>query len=303
MRHIAVTGSTGFLGKWLVSELLKLGAHVTAIVRPGNVFYANQPTHSNLTVVECDMRDSLLLIEKLDGKELNAFYHLAWEGASGIARTDHVIQMANVKVCLDCYHAARTLLCEKFITVGTIGEFMADAALERNVVSENFVYVLSKSFCAKLLKIASNDSPCKALWCTLSNVYGPGNTTGNLINYTIKELLAGNKPTFGPAEQLYDFIHVWDCVRALVAVGEVESPESQYTVSSDNPRQLKEFLLQVRDCINPEFEIGIGERKDDGTFYEKEWFSNEKLKKDTGFLPEYSFQQGIETTLKEFQER
>ena len=43
-----------------------------------------------------------------------------------------------------------------------------------------------------------------------SNIYGVGNKTGNLVSYTLGELMAGKEAAFGPALQPYDFIYVDD---------------------------------------------------------------------------------------------
>ena len=49
-----------------------------------------------------------------------------------------------------------------------------------------------------------------------SNIYGVGNKTGNLVSYTLGELMAGKEAAFGPALQPYDFIYVddfaWRCI-------------------------------------------------------------------------------------------
>ena len=39
-----------------------------------------------------------------------------------------------------------------------------------------------------------------------SNIYGAQNKTGNLISYTLGEILSGREALFGSASQPYDFI-------------------------------------------------------------------------------------------------
>ena len=50
-----------------------------------------------------------------------------------------------------------------------------------------------------------------------SNIYGVGNKTGNLVSYTLGELMAGKEATFGPALQPYDFIYVDDLIEGSIS--------------------------------------------------------------------------------------
>ena len=52
-----------------------------------------------------------------------------------------------------------------------------------------------------------------------SNIYGVGNKTGNLVSYTLGELMAGKEAAFGPALQPYDFIYVDDLIEAVYRLG------------------------------------------------------------------------------------
>ena len=53
------------------------------------------------------------------------------------------------------------------------------------------------------------------MWMQFSNLYGPYSINGNIVGYTIKELLLGREATFGPANQIYDLLYIEDLVYAV----------------------------------------------------------------------------------------
>ena len=70
--RVAVTGATGFTGRRVVSELLRRGHEVTALVRPPAARLAVAP---GMSVVEGDMADARALAELMAGAE--GFVHAA----------------------------------------------------------------------------------------------------------------------------------------------------------------------------------------------------------------------------------
>lgn len=296
MRSVIVTGASGFVGRWLVSRLIEYNVHITAIELEGAPGLELLPKSDLLTVVFCKPEDVLSLHEMIQDHGFDVFYNLAWVGAGGPRRADYTIQLNNVKLCLDYYISAQKLGCKKFVAIGTIGQFMAELSMESNIVSENFIYALSKSFCERLLSIQGEGADCKVVWATLTNLYGIGDSTSNLINYTIKSLLDGVSPTYGPALQPFDFIHISDCVEALYLIGLSETKEKSFLIGSGHPRILKDFLAEIGTIVAPEVAMGIGARPDDGTVYKIEWFDNSALQKETGFVPKFSFAEGIRQT-------
>lgn len=265
--RVIVTGAKGFVGKRLLGELARCG-HETAAIDVGD------------------------RIDALAGR-WDVMYNLAWRGKGGTERADFNVQMSNVKAALDYYSAAVRLGCSRYVCPGTIGEKMVSLPECSKIKSENFVYAISKNYLHSLLSALEHES-CRVVWAVLGNLYGGADSGGNIIDWTIARILAGEVARFGPAAQPYDFIHVDDAARALALLGVCENPASgEYYVGCGKPKPLGEYLLEVgRLAGRPEL-IGIGRRPDDGTRYRAEWFDISPLSRETGFMPEIDFSAGV----------
>lgn len=272
-----VTGSKGFIGKRLVAALEAAGCEVAGI----------------------DMGDD---ITKLEG-EWDVMYNLAWVGKGGALRADYNIQMNNVKVALDNYREAKRLKCKRYICTGTIGENMLKLPECAKIKSQNFIYALSKSYLHSIFNSIGDIEGCKVIWATLGNLYGGSDAGGNIIDYTLRTILAGKEADFGPAVQPYDFIHVDDAVEALKLLGIGEGVTSdEFYIGNGEPKKLREYLLSVGRVAGLENLIGIGKRPDDGTRYKTEWFSTAALCKETGFAPKITFEEGVKQNISALKE-
>ena len=59
MKKALVTGATGFIGTWLVQELLSQGVEVIAVVRQERRFEENIFESNRVRVVFCNMENDL----------------------------------------------------------------------------------------------------------------------------------------------------------------------------------------------------------------------------------------------------
>lgn len=286
MKNVIVSGANGFIGKKLCQELIKKGYHVTALVRHDC---------SELSELGCKVYTSMP--EILAESQYETFFHLAWEGAGGPKRADIDVQMSNVKSTMAYYSLAERSNCKRFIAIGTIAQKTLE---EHNAAfySKTFVYAATKNYTKTLLEIAAQNSRCQFVWATLCGIYGVGDTTGNIINYTLKGLSNHQKVEFGPADNWFDFVYIDDVVNALILLGKSKLSKNDYQIGSGNPRLLKEFLIEAGAALNKKDLIQIGARPDDGIRYQKEWFSIDALVHDTGYQSSVSFQDGLNKTLE-----
>ena len=273
MKKVLIAGAGGYVGRNLAAEL-EGKAEITEVdIASGYVNPAD--------------------LKSLEGP-YDVFYNLAWVGKGGPQRADYDLQISNVKSALDFYKEATRLGCRRYICAGTIGELMVELPECARIRSQNFVYINAKSFLHRVLNAIEDREKCRVVWARLGNLYGGGNSGGNIVAYTLGKLAADEKAVFGPAEQPYDFVHAHDCARALAGLGLSDSVVSdEFYVGAGDVRPLKDYLLEIGRVVGKPELIEIGGRPDDGTRYKAEWFSIERLSRETGYAPQIRFAEGL----------
>lgn len=305
MKRVIISGASGFVGRHLMGELLRQGIEVFAIARK-QIEIAELAQYNINWVIGDLFTDKDLIIGTLEsyGGGYDCFYHLAWNGVSANEKNNYDEQIKNIEIGMNALNVCRNVSCDRFINLGTVGEYVSLDGLinEKWVPSPADIYGAFKVAVRNILAVEATRNGMEFINTILCSTYGEHRCDDNVISYTIKQLLAGNKPQYGALEQMWDFLYVEDVAYALYLIGEKGTAGKTYSIGSGIYRHLYEYVETIRDQINPELELGIGEL---GSKYQKVLNScvdTFQLQKDTGFKPRYSFEEGIQRTISYFQE-
>lgn len=298
MKKVIITGANGFVGSWLCKELLAHNVEIIAIIKDDNEEVGNITQYKNVNIVYCDLGEIVKIKETISERDIDTFYHLAWAGSTGKIRADYELQLLNVKYSCDCAKVAKELGCKKFLCAGTITEKIIENLFQLEAKSENMIYGVAKHTTHTMLEVICKQLKLDYVWMRFSNIYGPFNMSGNIVNYTLNEMVKGNVPTFSKGEQPYDLMYIKDLVRAMYKLGESNNTKTCYFLGSEECRLLKDYLIEISDVFGEGCSIGLGKRPEDGIVYHKDWFNIEELQKDTGFKSQYTFSDGITETIE-----
>ena len=300
--HSIVTGASGFLGAALCRELLDQGGYVTAVLRPDSpnkekimrMSHERSGCQSRLEVVETRL-DRLEDLWKVHHIRADVFYHLAWNGSAGPAREDFDIQYTNIGYTAQAVRTAKECGCRKFVGAGSQAEYgvIHRKAVEAETVPHPFMmYGAAKLASYQMGRVLAGQLGISFVWPRIYSVYGVGENSGTLVNYVMDSLRAGKMPELTPCENMWNFMYVSDCAKALRMLGESGESEGIYHVASKDTRRLREFVEEIRDIAAPGAEIGFGkkEAQAERTF----WLEPDVGRLDeTGFACEVSFEDGI----------
>lgn len=292
MKSVIVTGANGFIGSSLIKVLIDNEVKVTAI----DVNFSPSRLLESDLITKIQSCVDLSLTRILEPGEYDAFYHLAWSGVNGSEKANPYVQLDNIKMGIDCANVCKKLRVKKLLCAGTVAENATFSLQHLNKTSGGMMYGVAKHACHLLLEDYCKNIGLPFVWMQFSNIYGIGNKTGNLISYTLGELLSDREASFGPALQPYDFIYVDDLIEAIYRIGESETNDTSYFIGSGYSRQLKEYLETTGDLVGKKSLIKIGERGDDGIRYSKEMFDNKKLVQVIGNYVSTPFEEGIKKT-------
>lgn len=295
MRNVIVTGANGFIGSTLIKKLVEDEIKVLAI----DVSFtpSRLPVSKQITTVETNITNSDNLVAKVPQGQYDAFYHFAWAGVNGVVKSDPVAQIKNIEIAAICMKVCKQIGCRKFLCAGTIAEQSVNSLPFLETTSGGMMYGIAKHCTHLLLENYSKNIGQPFVWMQLSNIYGPGNMTGNLVSYTLGELFAGNNPCFGPADQPYDFVSVADTIEAIMRLGEIETKKNFYYIGSGKPQLLKDYLLTIGKEMKCPERIRIGERNDDGIKYLWRMFDVDDIKSEIGDYISKTFEEGIRETI------
>ena len=294
MKNVIVTGGNGFIGSSLIKKLVANGIKVVAV----DITFQGERLPESELITKIESCVDASLVEKLPVEEYDAFYHLAWKGVNGADKANPSVQLANIQMAIDCADICKKLNVKKYLCAGTVAENATFSLPNLEKTSGGMMYGVAKHACHLILEDYCKNIGQQFVWMQFSNIYGVGNKTGNLVSYTLGELMTGNEATFGPALQPYDFIYVDDLIEAVYRLGEKETNKAFYYIGSGSPRQLKKYLLRIGQLAGYADKVGIGIRPDDGIKYSMDMFCNDDLVDAVGEYVSTDFDNGINKTIE-----
>ena len=303
MNKAIVTGATGFIGKFLVRELIKQDVEVIAVVRKDT---GNRAVLHDLPmrIVECNITDYATFPQIIVDRDIDAVFHIAWQGVSDMDARNQAIQLQNLQSTLDLIDAMHAMHIGTFIGCGSMheAECLVDMAEDKIITNLGYMYKSAKTAAHWMGKAKAGSFGIRFFW-PLINTYGEEERSARLINTIIRKVLKGESPALSAGTQYYDFVHVCDVARALYLIAEKGVDGTNYTIGSGEAKPLREFLKIVGKVANhlyagDDVPLGFGEITGNVVSLPFETFDVTKLKRDTGFEPQISFQEGVERTAR-----
>lgn len=293
---IVVTGATGFVGKWLVKELLKQGDEVTVVVR-SKMRIPDEWT-SKVQIVETDLEG----LSKLDKKDFpwdcaDMFFHLAWAGTAGMERANTELQLQNVQAACDAVRLASRLECGRFVNAGSIMEYeaMQYISADGSTPGMGNIYSTAKLTADFMAKTVATKEGIAYINVVISNIYGAGEKSARFLNTTLRKMLHNESVELTHGCQLYDFIYVTDAAKQIVLAGKCGEANSVYYIGNSVPRPLKDFVIEMKQTLCSDSELIFGKVPFSGAMLTYNEFDTAKLEK-IGFVPEVTFAEGLKLT-------
>lgn len=292
MKKIIITGPTGIIGRYVVSEALKRTYEITCIVRKDSKRMDILPVSDKISIIAADLCDyrNLKFNEKFD-----CFIHLAWDKTFGADRDDVTIQLKNIEYTIDAVRLAKEVGCSVFLGAGSQAEYgVQNVKLTGNTpVNPESGYGIAKYAAGKLAGLLCQQLGMRFNWIRITSTYGVGDAPYTLVSYVINELLAERVPELTYCEQQWDYVHGKDAARAFIAVAERGVNGKIYPLGSGCSRMLRDYVNEIGKIVNPSITMGYGKK----TYYPHQPMylvpDSTELIADTGWQPEIAFTDGI----------
>ncbi len=300
-----VTGATGMIGTALLECLIDEGYEVIAVTRPDSKRNGNLPAGRIVHNVKLSIEDysSLTSAVKSTGiKKADLFFHLAWSGTYGESRNDMDIQTANIKASVEAVRAAAELGCTAFLGAGSQAEYgrveNGKKLAGDTPCHPETGYGIAKLCAGQMTRVEAKNLGIKHIWTRILSVYGPHDGLQTMVMSGITKMVSGERPLYTKGEQVWDYIYCKDAARALYLAALKGTDGAVYPIGSGEPRLLKDYIKAIRDAVEPSLEIDFGDIPYCPGQVMYLCADISALKTDTGFSPEYTFEQGIRETVE-----
>ena len=295
LKNVLVTGANGFVGHHLVQLLSEAGYKIYAVIRNEQEEISNISNLENVSIVYCDMEEIGTLPELINDRNIDYAYHLAWAGSSGDLRMNYELQLKNTLWTCKLIEALAIMKIKRIIISGSVTQLMYRDYLTQDEIEPEMVtcYAVGKISTEYMCKCLCTQYGIDLCWAYISNFYGADDPTNNFINFLIKNYSENSVPILTSAEQVADFAYVTDIAKGLMYACEKGKKNTSYYIGYGNPQPLKEYILKVRDIVNPEIESGIGKKNFNGMNVDFSKIDVNKLSRDTGYKADIDFEKGI----------
>ncbi len=291
MKAVCVTGATGFIGSRLVEYLLKQGVEVYAVGTDEDRL--NSLKCDKLHFIKAYFEEYYILKDKLP-RNLDCFYHLAWNGVFGEAFKNYELQLLNCKYACDALMIAKNLSCKKFILASSVNvletrHYMSLDSFEPRYTNVYATCKLSAEMICKTLAYQNNiEFNCGLI----AMVYGENNKSKMIPNIVLENLLKNNPSNLIPDDTPYDLIYVEDVARAFYAIGEKGINQKTYYIGHDTISTFGTIFRSIRDFVNPNGVLNFGVYADTNAI-NYSLINLKALREDTGFTPKSDFKESI----------
>ena len=299
MHTALITGANGFIGRNLITRLLKERVRIYAVVLPEESV-SDCLSNENVTIVRGNLENSHL-DASLFPEKIDVLYHFAWIGVNPESRKSFEVQKRNISLLLNTLNLAKNLKVAKFILPGSTNEYLYSGGLinSKSIPTPRDDYGSMKVATRYIAKQFCADNEIDFVYAVISGIYSEQRKDSNVITYTIEKLLKGEKPSLSKLEQKWDYVHIDDAVEALYLIGEKGKNGAFYAIGHGDNIPLSSYIQIIHKKINTAIPLGIGEIPYSFSEMPSSCIDLSDLKKDTGFVPKIDFETGIEKVISQ----
>jgi GDP-4-dehydro-6-deoxy-D-mannose reductase len=310
--RVLITGATGFAGRHLSSYCASLGHEVHAVVRPGR----EDAVVPGVVPHAADIGNTGALAAALRAAAPDGVVHLA--GASSVGRSfaePLATWDVNLGGTLALLEAVRTTGVEGRVLVVSSGEVYGRVPVDELPVTERTPLNPVSPYGASKAAADLAAAQYRAGWGVAAvrlrafNHVGPGQDPRFVLPNVARQIAVAERDgtpvevTVGNVDTRRDFMDVRDMVRAQLLLLERGDPDALYLACTGRSMAVRELIEGLAALAR----VPVTFRSDAGLRREGEqpdlYGSPDRLRADTGWIPEIPMQTTLADTLEWWRER
>jgi nucleoside-diphosphate-sugar epimerase len=248
-RNVLVTGATGFVGPYLVKELLRQEARIKVLTMdkmrniPG---LEDKITRLSGNITEPDSLQNIM-------KDVDIVFHLA-----AISNVNYAISHpretfeTNATGTLNLLEEARKNEVEKFVYISSSHVYGIPQYLpmdEKHPVNPHEPYAASKAAAEMLVNIYALNYGLKTTIIRPFNMFGPGQSEDFIIPSIIGQALRKEVVELGNLTPTRDLLYITDAIEGMLTIA--QKGEGIYNIGSGIETSIKEVVETIINIIDP----------------------------------------------------
>jgi dTDP-6-deoxy-L-talose 4-dehydrogenase (NAD+) len=229
---IAVTGATGFIGRYVVAEMERCLMSPILMCQPS----AEIPLPlSRYAVVSMDLREPPANMFDLLGQP-DTLIHLAWAGLPNYKSLHHFEEELPAQ-----YHFLKNLVesgLKNLVVTGTCFEYgMQSGPLNEDLATRPInPYGFAKDTLRRQLEYLQQVQPFNLTWARLFYLYGEGQAENSLLPQLRRSVEQGHKVfNMSGGEQLRDYLPVAEVGKHLISLALMDQDHGIVNICSGTP--------------------------------------------------------------------
>lgn len=258
--RILVTGAAGFLGSYLVTELVERRHDVAVLLRPGSHPWRLEALGDRIQRECVDLDHRSKLCKSLAELRPEVIAHLAWRGVENVDHNNHV-QAHNIPTTMHLLDLAAAAGARVFIGAGSQAEYGPyDRPIsELDATHPTTLYGHAKLAAGLMANWLAAKRDLRFAWMRVFSTYGAKDNPSWLIPSLITKMRKNERMSLTAGEQRWGLLHARDAAAGFRTVIENSSASGVFNLGSPNAPLLRDTILRLRDLVNPQAELGFGE--------------------------------------------
>lgn len=300
---VLITGGAGFIGSAIVPELQNSGydVYVYDNLSFGNREFIDIPDHKFLLG---DTRDLSKVDQTFGDIDPDIIIHLAAIHFIPYCN-QHPYEAAdiNIRGTMNVLKVARKIKSLKkviFASTAAVYPIHDEGVNEEHAVLPLDIYGLTKLTGEDLCKLFYHESGIDTVVCRFFNAFGPNETNPHLIPEIEKQLREGKRTIrLGNLEPKRDFIHTYDMARAVQALIRLgNTGYDTFNLGRGIEYSVTKIVETFEKILKERIEIIVDPERVRKVERMHLLADVSKLKKATGWKPEWSIEQGIQNLVE-----
>ncbi len=246
-KRFLVTGGGGFIGRYVVRNLLVAGAHVRVMELPGrgDVVTSQLAPTDHLELFDGNLTlpaDCLRACDSIDG-----VFHMGVLALNPSGQDPRRCVEVNVNGTFNILEAARNAGVKRivFSSASSVYGDTLEVMDEAHPLNSRHIYGASKIAGEAFLRAFGGMFGIEWLTLRYMNVYGP-NAGFGLVDSVLKRIALGQAPQInGDGSQSFDFVYVSDVAGATVRAMASDVTDAAFNVGSGEERTVKDVTLAL----------------------------------------------------------